>query len=283
MARSLYDLSICMNTTSKLTSRTPRWRLYLIVLCVSQCAAFCWAFNSCAEREQASNARGSKVARTKSVKQLAFTSAGHSIRTEWLYTANSANAPTLIILPGSGGIEETGGFFRDMASSLSSCGINVVIVRYLDRSGLSYASSAQMGVNFGKWIQTVNEGVKFVQQQPGIDSKRVSIFGHSLGAQLALHTAATNPSVLCVVDMAGCFVLPTNKVTRMPPVLILHGSADRTVPLSRERQLIAVLKRVGGRYQEHIFKNADHAFASVSEAELFQIIARFLKETSPRN
>lgn len=74
-----------------------------------------------AEREQASNARGSKVARTKSVKQLAFTSAGHSSRTEWLYTANSANAPTLIILPGSGGIEETGGFFRDMASREAFC------------------------------------------------------------------------------------------------------------------------------------------------------------------
>ena len=272
-----------MNTTSKLTSRTPRWRLYLIVLCVSQCAAFCWAFNSCAEREQASNGKSWNVVNARSVKQLAFTSAGHSIRTEWFYTANSANAPTLIILPGSGGIEETGGFFRDMASSLSSDGINVVIVRYLDRSGLSYASSAQMGVNFGKWLQTVNDGFRFVQQQPGIDSKRVSFFGHSLGAQLALHTAASNPEVVSAVDMAGCFVLPTNKVLRMPPVLILHGSADRVVPLSRERQLIAVLKRVGGKYQEHIFKNADHSFASVSEAELFQIITRFLKTSSPKS
>lgn len=270
-----------MITTSKLNRKAPRRSLYPIVLFVSHCAAFSWGLNSCAAEEHASDAKGSKVVNAKSEKQTTFTSAGHSIRTEWFYTANSANSPTLIILPGSGGIEETGGFFRDMASSLSSDGINVVIVRYLDRSGLSYASSAQMGVNFGKWLQTVNEGFKFVQRQPGIDSKRVSILGHSLGAQLALHTVASNSSILSVVDMAGCFVLPTNKVMRMPPVLILHGGADRTVPLSRERQLIAVLKRVRGHYQEHIFKNADHSFASVSEAELFQIITRFLKETSP--
>jgi len=250
---------------------------------VSQCAAFCWAFNSCDAGEQASNEKSSHAVNARSGKQLAFTSAGHSIRTEWFYTANSANSPTLIILPGSGGIEETGGFFRDMASSLSSSGINVVIVRYLDRSGLSYANSAQMGVNFGKWLQTVNEGFKFVQQHPGIDSKRVSIFGHSLGAQLALHTAGSNPEVVSVVEMAGCFVLPTSKVLRMPQVLILHGSADRVVPLSREKQLIAVLKRVGGKYQEHIFKNADHSFANVSEAELFQIVSKFLKESLPKS
>lgn len=208
---------------------------------------------------------------------LSFKSAGHSIRTEWFYSEGGASTPTVIILPGSGGIEDKGGFFRNMASSLSQAGITAVIVHYMDRSGLRAADGAQMGAHFGQWLQTVNDAVKFVQTQPRVDSKRVSILGHSLGAQLALHAVASDPSIVSVVDMAGCFVLPTAKIAHMPPVLILHGNADRVVPLNRERQMVAVLRRVGAHYEEHILKNADHAFGSVTEAELLSLITSFLK------
>ncbi len=210
-------------------------------------------------------------------KLLSFKSAGHSIRTEWFYSEGGATSPTVIILPGSGGIEEEGGFFRNMAFSLSRSGITAVIVNYMDRSGLRSANGAQMGAHFGQWLLTVHDAVKFVQTQPRVDSKRVSILGHSLGAQLALHAVASDSSIVSVIDMAGCFVLPTSKIAHMPPVLILHGNADRVVPLSRERQLIAVLKRVGAPYEEHILKNADHAFGNVAESELLMLITKFLK------
>ncbi len=208
---------------------------------------------------------------------LSFKSAGHSIRTEWFYSAGGASSPTVIILPGSGGIDDKGGFFRNMASSLSQAGITAVIVHYMDRSGLRAADGAQMGAHFGQWLQTVHDAVTFVQTQPRVDSKRVNILGHSLGAQLALHAVASDSSIVSVVDMAGCFVLPTAKIARMPPVLILHGNADRVVSLSRERQMVAVLKRVGAQYEEHILKNADHAFGNVTEAELLALITHFLK------
>lgn len=210
-------------------------------------------------------------------KLLSFKSAGHSIRTEWFYSEGGASSPTVIILPGSGGIEDKGGFFRNMASSLSQAGITAVIVRYMDRSGLRAADGAQMGAHFGQWLQTVHDAVKFVQKQPRVDSKRVSILGHSLGAQLALHAVASDSSIVSVVDMAGCFVLPTAKIAHMPPVLILHGNADRVVSLSRERQMVAVLKRIGAQYEEHILKNTDHSFGNVTEAELIVLITHFLK------
>lgn len=272
-----------MDTHSKFMRQVQQVSRLRLVLCSSLWVAITWGPNCWSADNHAKNATMCKTKITQAVNHNTFMSAGHSIRTEWFYSAKSTSNPTVIILPGSGGIEETGGFFRDMASSLSNCGINAVIVHYMDRSGIAYANNAQMGANFGKWLQTISDGIKFVQRQPGIDPKRVSILGHSLGAQLALHAVASNPAVISVVDMAGCFVLPTDKIARMPPVLILHGSADRVVPLSRERQLIAVLKRAGRQYQEHIFKNADHAFANVSEAELFSIISKFLKEPSPQN
>jgi dipeptidyl aminopeptidase/acylaminoacyl peptidase len=57
----------------------------------------------------------------------------------------------------------------------------------------------------------------------------------------------------------------------------LHGNADRVVSLSRERQMVTVLKRVGAHYEEHILKNVDHAFGNVAEAELLTLITNFLK------
>jgi carboxymethylenebutenolidase len=260
------------------SNQTIRLFVLSMLICIWHFAGFPVEQNNATAAEGSEKRKSVKVAiDERSKKQSTFTSGGRRIRTEWFYAATGASAPTVIMLPGSGGVEDTGGFFRDMAHYLSNNGINAVIVRYMDRSGINTADGAQMGANFGKWFQTVHDAVKFVQYQPGVDSKRVSILGHSLGSQLALHAAASDPSIVSVVDMAGCFVLPTGKISHMPPVLILHGSADSVVPLRRERQMVTVLKRVGARYQEHIFKNADHAFANVSEEDLFRPITNFLK------
>lgn len=90
VTKSLLDLGICMNTTFKLNRKAPRWGPYPIFLCVSHCVGLSWELNSCAAEEQTSNGKSSKVINARSLKQLAFTSAGHSIRTDWVYTANSA-------------------------------------------------------------------------------------------------------------------------------------------------------------------------------------------------
>ena len=209
---------------------------------------------------------------------VSFKSAGHTIRTEWFDAVSSSDGTqsVLVILPGSGGIEKSGGFFRDLAISMANSGVTAVIVHYMDRNGLSTASSSQMAANFSPWLQTAHDGITLVHKTQGIDQKRISVFGHSLGAQLALHEASSDSRVYSVVDMAGSFVLPTKNISHMPTVLILHGADDRTVPVQRERNLVAVLKRVGSTYSEHIFPGADHSFQSVPADELYKLIGEFL-------
>jgi predicted esterase len=126
-------------------------------------------------------------------------------------------------------------------------------------------------------IGTVKDAIDFVEKQPGVDKMRISLLGHSLGAQLALHESATDQRVYAVIDMAGCFVLPTQTVRKMPPVLILHGTADSTVGLGRERAMVAVLKRCGAKYEEHLFKGADHGFGSVPFRTLMHSVLQFLR------
>jgi dienelactone hydrolase len=186
--------------------------------------------------------------------------------------------PALIVLHGSGGIEAPGGFFRDIAAQIAKSGTTVIVIHYMDSVGISWASNAQMSSCFQSWLRTVHDAIDFVQKQPHIDAKRISLFGHSLGAQLALHEAANDPRVYSIVDMAGCFVLPTAHITRMPKILILQGAADVVVTPKREKAMVAVLKRCGTKYDEHIFPGVGHMFQNVSLDKLVQLTEMFLKD-----
>jgi dipeptidyl aminopeptidase/acylaminoacyl peptidase len=47
----------------------------------------------------------------------------------------------------------------------------------------------------------------------------------------------------------------------MPPVLILHGSDDRRVPVLRARELQGVLKKFGAPHEIQIYEGQPHVFA----------------------
>jgi predicted esterase len=240
-------------------------------------AYFCWGGSNCSSQ----TAKLSPVS-----KREWYKSDGHDIATEWYYPSNSAIGDIdrtklrslLIILHGSGGIEPEGGFFREMAQKISQKGNIVVIVHYLDRSNLEWASNSQMSANFQSWVHTIHDCVNFASKRPGVDPAKLSFFGHSLGAQLALHEAANDPRIHSIIDMAGCFVLPTASINRMPKILIWHGTADRVVPLAKEKAMVKVLERTHTKYKEEIFPGADHTFQKVDLAKLVKSATDFLND-----
>lgn len=213
-------------------------------------------------------------------KSTSFRSGGKPITVEWFAPqvgpgAQTKKLPVVVILHGCGGLDDSGGFFRDLAIAIAKHGRAAAIVHYMDRNGLKQMNSG-FGHYFGGWLATIGDSLSYIEKQPFADSNNMSLLGHSLGAQLALQLAAKDKRVESIVDMAGCFVLPTNKVTRMPPVLILHGKADTIVPLAREKALVSVLKRVGSKYEEHIFPKGDHVFNNVGFDELVGYTNQFL-------
>ncbi|HEY9776632.1 MAG TPA: dienelactone hydrolase family protein [Planktothrix sp.] len=210
---------------------------------------------------------------------LSFKSGGKGIRTEWFHPPKKSSKPkpVVLIFCGSGGIQEPGGFFRDLAQSIAESGITTVVVHYMDRSGLKWANNPQMSAHFSEWVQTVHDAVSFATTQPDVDSKRISLLGHSLGSQISLTEAASDTRVHSIVDMAGCFVLSTANVKRMPAVLILNCANDRVVTLRREKGLVTVLKRVNCQYREHIFPGGDHMFDNVRFDTMLDLIVTFLR------
>jgi carboxymethylenebutenolidase len=209
-----------------------------------------------------------------------FQSDGKTIAIEWYRTQSTdeshARKPVVIILHGSGGVGGADGFFRSIATDFARRGRTALIVHYFDQTGTKAASPADMSKNFSIWIKTIDQALTHCARQPFVDADNMSILGHSLGAQLALHTAARDHRVSAVVDMAGCFVWPAGDIKTMPPVLILHGDADNVVPIAREKALVADLKRIGSHFEEHVFPDGDHAFSKVPFEELMSISEDFL-------
>ena len=116
--------------------------------------------------------------------------------------------PCVVFVHGSGpnDRDETLGpnkFFKDLADSLAANGI--ASVRYDKRTLVYRANFVPEGEQPNYDFETIDDAVsavKMVQKMPEIDSERVFVLGHSLGAMLAPEIARRVPDVAGVIMVA---------------------------------------------------------------------------------
>jgi dienelactone hydrolase len=56
---------------------------------------------------------------------------------------------------------------------------------------------------FGKLVSDVSDVIDALEKESDIDSQRVSVLGYTLGGAVALHSAALDPRIKCVVSVSG--------------------------------------------------------------------------------
>ncbi len=190
-----------------------------------------------------------------------FTSRGKAIGLEVFAPAAEGRHPAIVMLHGSGGMVIGGDAFRGIARELAKRDYVVLMVHYFDRTGTKFGDPKIIKDNFTSWVETVGDAVKHAATLPAVDPSRIGLVGFSLGAYLSLSEAVFDPRVKGVVEFFGG--LPASladKAKAMPPTLILHGEADKIVPVKEARDLQRLLQANGVPFEIKIYPDSGHAF-----------------------
>ncbi len=191
---------------------------------------------------------------------------------------NGKKHPAILVLHGAGGTLLDGSEMRRVSASLAADGNTVYLVRYFDRTGTLFARDATMQKNFSLWQQTVRDSIVAIQTARH-DPKPVGLYGYSLGAFLSLAAASDNPRVAAVVEHAGgIWNGKTDRIGRMPPVLMIHGRRDARVPFEKyAAPLKPLLRQRGASVETRFFPEEGHGFSATAMVEVRQEAVRFFR------
>ncbi|HMC90684.1 MAG TPA: dienelactone hydrolase family protein, partial [Gemmataceae bacterium] len=188
---------------------------------------------------------------------------GKTIEVERFEPEAPGTYPAVIMLHGSGGLKQSGLLYRGGALTVAREGFVALLVHYFDRTGITEIDVKEIKKEqLVAWIDTVRAAHAFAARLPGVDKKRIALVGFSLGACLALAVAGQDDlPIAAVVDWFGCLPEKLRKTCkRLPPTLVIHSEADKTVPVAEAHAIKALLQEKKSVHEIAIYKNQEHLF-----------------------
>jgi carboxymethylenebutenolidase len=185
------------------------------------------------------------------------------------YAANQAGKrPAVMVLHGSRGFELRLLAYQRYADALRVAGIDVYLARYygpadaeaLQKLGTSEKREAYEDERYGVWADRVSSTVTAILARPE-SSGRLGLLGFSLGGFVAAAAAARDERVAALAVLYGGMpgkIAP--HVKRMPPMIELHGDADRNVSLANGLALVKLAKSVGAEADQITYPGKPHGF-----------------------
>jgi uncharacterized protein len=235
---------------------------------------------------------------------VTFDSDGHRLVGVLYLARGEEPKPTVLLLHGCPGLEKN----LDLAVRLRDRGWNALVFHYRG----CWGSAGRYDLR--TIPRDVTAAVDYLAGCPRVDAGQIAVLGHSLGGWAALVTAAVEPRLRAVavygaparldgvLRLSPAFIdaeftrflaaTPTEfalqvavvaermdglgaaAAIRPRPVLVVHGTADRWVPVAQAREL---RERAGSSCCYVEVEGADHAF-SWHRAELADLIFGWLSE-----
>jgi carboxymethylenebutenolidase len=204
-----------------------------------------------------------------------FISDGKTIRLDHYPPSHPGSSPAVILIHGSGGPLHG---LDPFAGRAADFGLHVFVLHYFERTNHNWVAPNQIETHFLVWLETLKDAVGFVASQPGVDAERIGLLGFSLGAYLALALATQDSRIAAVAELFGG--LPeqfTGAAGNLPPVLILHGAQDTTVPVEQAYELERILQWHKIPCRIKIYPDQGHVFRGLAQLDAMGQVAQFFR------
>jgi carboxymethylenebutenolidase len=191
-----------------------------------------------------------------------FKSRGKDFEVDVFSPQASGKYPAIIVLHGHGGAgENKRSSSHELARRLAQVGYVALVPHYFGSLKPDPKNGQKNARSFAAWTRTVSDSISFATRRPDVDPKRIGLLGSSLGSWVSLSVAARDRRVSAVVEnFGGLPEWEDLNLGRLPPVLILHGDADRNVRVQEAYKLDHVLQEWGVSHEMHIYAGAGHGF-----------------------
>jgi pimeloyl-ACP methyl ester carboxylesterase len=136
---------------------------------------------------------------------------------------------------------------------------------------------------FASSVEDVSAAVAFLRKEPGIDGSRISLVGASIGANLALKCAATDPTIRSVVLLSPG--LEYRGLTT-EDAMVRYGNRPIFLIASRDDDyasdsVVRLASLAKGSVKQQLFENAGHGtFMFQAEPDLGKMMLDWLKSTA---
>jgi carboxymethylenebutenolidase len=176
--------------------------------------------------------------------------------------------PVVLLLHGSRGFERKPLAYERYAAALAAKGIDACLLRYFtaadapmfDPKTTRDMREAYETTRFDAWSKRVSAAVSAMLARPDC-SGRIGLLGFSLGGYVAANTAARDPRIAALAVLYGGMPDATvSRVRHLPPLIELHGEADRNVPIARGQELVKLGKAVGAEAEFVGYPGKGHGF-----------------------
>ena len=191
----------------------------------------------------------------------------HRPRSQGYSVVGGGPRPTALILHGSKGLDAHLEAYERYARDLAAAGVDALLFSYYrpeDMAAINGAPNASVRERYyarsaDRWVSVVRAVAKSTRGS-GVASANVGLLGFSLGGFVAV-AAASEPLFSVVTTFyAGLPEFYDHPIKSLPPLLDIHGDADRSVPLSQGLKLVAAAKHLGGVADVAVFRNEGHGF-----------------------
>ena len=175
--------------------------------------------------------------------------------------------PGVLILHTSGGLKSAD---LDYAKHLSEQGYVCLVPAFMEAYGITALSRVQTFTSDAENVYgDLANGVDVLRANPKVAGGKVAAIGFSNGGYFAMWLAGTGKIDAGVSYYGALSGAGSDKTLsrfssvfneKSSPILILHGTSDRTVPVASAERLAEIVQRAGSPVTIQLYQGADHQF-----------------------